>query len=262
MMNKYALIDLEPNIDTTPGTVHGSSDILFDWTAIEIPTGACKVTTIHAIVEGTDGTAGNTHDIHLYFARSINGVAPPTFGTENAVTVKQTTLAFRRHLLGFIYLDLSARDDSDKLRSYSVLGGRTASGNDNTAIAGEMYNITLQGDPKSTSSTAGYQTIWVAGFGAGAFNFGTAVVLNMAASANVAADTTGDSITLTTSGTTPISCFAAGDQLIGSTGGPTMEVVSVDTATQMKVKNISEQIDHGEELVVRNPLKFRIGLEY
>ena len=67
MNRKYALIDLEPNIDTTPGTVHGASDIVFGWQAIEIPTGACSIKTIHGIIEGTDGAAGNTHDIDLYF---------------------------------------------------------------------------------------------------------------------------------------------------------------------------------------------------
>jgi hypothetical protein len=66
MNRKYALVDLEPNIDTTPGTLHGASDILFDWTPIEIPTGACSVKTIHAIVEGTNGTASNTRYITLF----------------------------------------------------------------------------------------------------------------------------------------------------------------------------------------------------
>jgi hypothetical protein len=258
MNRKYALVDLEPNIDTTPGTPHGGSDILFDWTPIEIPTGACSVKTIHAIVEGTDGASGNTHDIYLYFARSINGVAPTTFGTENAVTVKATTLAFRKNLLGFLHLDLSARDDSDFLRAYNVIGDRTAASTDNAALAGEMYNITLQGDPMY-ASTKGYQTIWVAGYGTGAFDFGTGVTLDQAS--NQAADTTGDGVQLTVAGN-PIFSFAAGDQLIGSTGGPKMEVVSVDSGTLITVKNITEQIDDTEELVVRNPLKFRIGLEY
>ena len=261
MNRKYALVDLEPNIDTTPGTVHGGSDIVFGWTPIEIPTGACSIKSIHVVVEGTDGAAGNTHDIQLYFARSINGVEPPTFGTENGVTVKATTLGYRRHLLGFTNIDLSASDNSDVLRSYSVIGGRTASGNDNTANAGEMYNIILQGDP-TYGSTKGYQTIWIAGWGAGAFNFGTAVVLNEGSSAVQAANMTGDSVTFTTSGTDPAQCFAAGDQLIGSTGGPKMEFVSRASSTSMLVKNITEQVDHAEELVVRNPIKFRIGLEY
>jgi hypothetical protein len=258
MNRKYALVDLEPNIDTTPGTPHGGSDILFDWTPIEIPTGACSVKTIHAIVEGTDGASGNTHDIILYFARSINGVAPTTFGTENAVTIKENTLAFRKNLLGFLHLDLSARDDVDYLRAYSVIGDRTAASTDNAALAGEMYNITLQGDPMY-ASTKGYQTIWVAGFGTGAFDFGTGVTLDQAS--HQAADTTGDGVQLTVDGD-PRNSFAAGDQLIGSTGGPKMEVVSTDDSTLITVKNITEQIDDDEELVVRNPLKFRIGLEY
>jgi hypothetical protein len=259
MNRKYALVDLEPNIDTTPGTLYGASDILFDWTPIEIPTGACSVKTIHAIIEGTNGTASNTWDILLYFARSINGVAPTTFGTENGTTVKATTLAFRKNLLGFLHLDLSARDDMDLLRAYSVIGDRTAAGTDNAALAGEMYNITLQGDPVYPS-TKGYQTIWVAGYGVGAFDFGTGVILNQDAALK---DITGDSVQLTVAGDgNPENSFAAGDQLIGSTGGPKMEVVSVDSSTQITVKNITERIDEEEELVVRNPLKFRIGLEY
>jgi hypothetical protein len=257
MNRKYALVDLEPNIDTTPGTVHGGSDIVFGWTAIEIPTGACSVKTIHSIIEGTDGASGNTHDLWLYFARSINGVAPPSFGTENAVTAKVTTIAFRRYLLGMLHVDFSARDDGDYLRAYNVVGDRTANATDNTAHSGEMYNIVLQGDP-SYPSTKGYQTIWVAGYGSGAFNFGTACLLNQAG--NQAASTA--AVQITTDGTDPRICFATGDQLIGGTGGPTMEVVSTDSATTMTVKSISEVIDDSEELVVRNPIKMRIGLEY
>jgi hypothetical protein len=111
------------------------------------------------------------------------------------------------------------------------------------------------------ASTKGYQTIWVAGYGVGNFDFGTDVTLNQAS--HQAADTTGDSVQLTVDGSgNPQDSFAAGDQLIGSTGGPKMEVVSVDGSTLITVKNITEQIDDDEELVVRNPLKFRIGLEY
>ena len=255
MNRKYALVDLEPNIDTTPGTAHGTSDIVFGWTPIEIPTGACTIKTISGVLEGTDGTAGNTHDINLYFARSINGVAPSTFGTENGVTVKATTLAFRKNLLGFVSLDMSSIDDTDTLRAYSVIGSRVGIGS--TGSDPEFGLQMLQGDP-SYPSTKGYQTIWVAAAGFGAFNFGTAVALNQGG--NQAASTA--AVQITTDGTDPRICFAAGDQLIGSTGGPTMEVVSTDGATTMTVKNISEQIDDDEELVVRNPLKFRIGLEY
>ena len=96
MLYQYALVECKQKLDTKPGTTHGSSDIIFDWTPIEIPTGACSIKTIHGSVEGTDGAAGNTHDIHLYVARSINGGAPPTFGTENGVNAKATTVVYKR----------------------------------------------------------------------------------------------------------------------------------------------------------------------
>mgnify|MGYP003122689679 FL=1 len=260
MNRKYALVDLEPNLDITPAAERGASDILFDWQPLEIPTGACSIKTISAIVDGTDGAAANTFDIELYFARSINGVAPLTFGNEHSVTNKATTLAFRRNLIGYVRMDFDASDNADVFRSYSVIGGRTAAGNDNTANAGEMYNAILQGDP-IYNSTKGYQTIFVAGYGVGAFNFGTNVTLNQGG--DQAADITGNSVTLTLDGSgDPRNSFAVGDQLIGSTGGPTMEVVSITSDTEMAVKNITEQIDDDEELVVRNPVKLRIGLEY
>mgnify|MGYP000542390033 CR=1 FL=1 len=258
MNGKYALVDLEPNIDTTPGTLHGSSDIVFGWTPIEIPTGACTIKTISGVLEGTDGASGNIHDVNLYFARSINGVAPSTFGTENDITVKATTLAFKKNLIGFVNLDMSSINDGGYLRSYPVIGSRVGIGS--TASNPEFGLLMLQGDP-SYPSTKGYQTIWVAGYGVGAFNFGTDVTLNDGD--DVAANMTGDSVTLTLDGGgDPRISFAVGDQLIGSTGGPKMEVVSIASDTAMDVKNITEQIDDDEELVVRNPIKLRIGLEY
>jgi hypothetical protein len=56
-----------------------ASDILFDWTPIEIPTGACSVKTIHAIVEGTDGASGNTHDIAPLFCKKYKWCSTDNF---------------------------------------------------------------------------------------------------------------------------------------------------------------------------------------
>ena len=93
-------------------------------------------------------------------------------------------------------------------------------------------------------------------------DFGTDVDLNMGSSANVAADTTGASVVLTTSGTDPRLVFQPGDTLGGHTGTVEMEVVSVDSATQITVKNITDQIDHAEQLIIKNPITLNFGLEY
>ena len=98
--------------------------------------------------------------------------------------------------------------------------------------------------------------------GSGVMDFGTATLLNMAESANVDADTTGASVALTVGGTDPRLVFQPGDSIVGSTGTVEMEVVSVDGATTMTVKNVSAQIDHGEQLIHKNPITLSFGCEY
>ena len=256
-MGKYSMITLEPTMDLHLGVAHGGADILFGWQEIEIPNGTCALKQIHGTIAGINGAAANTHDIHLYFARSINGVAPTSFGTEHAAHTAAIATAYRRNILGFTFLDLSSSDDADILVGYNVLGSRTGATNENVQMAGDQHNIMLQGDSKY-NSTQGFQTIWIAAAGRGTFDFGTDVDLNMAG--HQAASTA--PVQITTSGTDPRICFQPGDKLIGETGTVTMEVVSVDSATTMTVKDVSDQIDHQEQLVLRNPIKLHIGLEY
>ena len=261
MKRGYNLITLQPDITLsgTKTTAHGGTDVLFDWVAVEVPTGAFQIRTVSGAIMGTDGAAGNSHDFHLYYAKSINGIAPTSFGTGHAANTEDLTAAFRRNLLGFTFVDHDSHDDADVLRAYSTYGMRTKSGSDGTGF-GPTGGIVLQGEPHTTRT--GFQTIYIAGMGKGAFDFGTEIDLNMGSSANVAADTTGASVVLTTSGTDPRHVFQPGDIVVGHTGGPEMEVVSVDSATQMTVKNVTEQIDHGEQLILKNPINLLLGLEY
>jgi len=261
MNGKYVLVDLEPNLSLGAGLVHHAKDVVFGWTPIEIPTGACSIKTITAVVTGTNGVAANTSDIQLYFARSINGAAPASFGTEHANTTAAIAVGFRKNLIGHIYLDSSSTDDVDALISYNSWGVRSASGGDNVSDGGYNQHLILQGDP-AYPSTKGYQTIWVAGLAEAAFDFGTDVDLAMAGNAVVDADMTGADVALTVSGTDATIVFSPGDQIVGHTNTVTMEVVSVTDATNMIVKNVSAQIDHAEQLMYRNPMKFMIGLEY
>jgi len=257
MNRKYALVDLEPNLSLGAGLAHGGADIVFGWTPIEIPTGACSIKMITLVVTGTNGAAGNTNDLNLYFARSIIGVEPTRFGTEHAAAAAATTVGFRKNIIGYARVDFSTADDTDYLVSYNVIGSRTASGSDNTPNSGDLYNVVLQGDP-NYASAKGYQTIWVAGGGAGAFDFGTDVDLDMSGhqAASVAP------VQITVSGTDARIVFSPGDKIIGHTNTVTAEVVSVDSDVLMTVKNVSAQIDHQEQLMFRNPIKLMIGLEY
>ena len=238
----------------------GGSDIIFDWTPLVIPRGACTLTSVGGTIMGANGAADNGEDFRLYFAKSINGVAPSSFGTVHAAQGVNQAAAFRRNILGALYVDMSAIDDADNLIAYNVFQTKLVNAG---STSGEFRGalITLEGEPNIT--TTGYQTIYVAMEGTGtAFDFGTDVDLNMGGSANVAADTTGAGVQITVGGTDPRLVFQPGDSIVGETGTVEMEVVSVDGATTMTVKNISDQIDHGEQLIHQNPITLNFGLEY
>jgi hypothetical protein len=53
------------------------SDVLFDWTAFDIPKGANKLTSVTSIVKGLHGAPQTDRDLILLFAKSeADGTAP------------------------------------------------------------------------------------------------------------------------------------------------------------------------------------------
>jgi hypothetical protein len=258
MNSKYSLITSTPTISHLFNVASAGTDILFDWQTLEIPVGTCMLKSITGTVAGHEGAANNAGDLTVYFARSIDGVAPASFGTVHAVTTATISAAFRRNLIGMMYMDMSDLDDGDKLVGYSVLGAKTTTGADHIPNDGLNAFPILQGDPAGTTRK-GYQTIYYAAVAGGvAMDFGTAVALNMAG--HQAASTA--AVQITTDGTDPRICFQPGDLLQGSTGTVTAEVVSVDSATTMTVKDVSAQIDNNEVLILQHPIQFHFGLEY
>ena len=259
MISKYNLATISPDLDTS--LFHGNTggtDIIFDWTPMLIPNGSCSIRSVSGTIMGTNGGVQTDSDFRLYFAKSINGVAPSSFGTAHAAQGVNQAAAFRRNILGALFVDMGASDDADNLIAYHVLQSKLGVASSTT---GELrQDIMLQGEANTT--TQGYQTIYVAMELLGAMDFGTDVDLNMGSSATVAADMTGASVALTTSGTDPRLVFQPGDIIVGHTGTVEMEVVSIDSATAMTVKNVSDQIDHAEQLIHKNPITLNFGLEY
>tara|TARA_R100001369_G_C3267001_1_gene159299 strand:- start:37 stop:798 length:762 start_codon:yes stop_codon:yes gene_type:complete len=253
MNSKYNLTTLRPVVSHLFHAASGGADVIFDWHAFEIPKGTCVVKHVSGTVIGVDGAAGNDDDFKLYFAKSINGVAPSSFGVPHAVNTATQTAAFRRNIIGFTYIDASAIDDGDSLVGYNVLGSR---GEESI----EQVNMMLQGDEfPYPGTTPGYQTIFIAAETSGAaLDFGTEVDLNQVGhqAASVAA------VQIVTTGTDPRKVFAPGDLIQGHTGTVTAEVVSVDSATSMTLKNISAQITQSEHLILQNPIVLNLGLEY
>tara|TARA_Y100001973_G_C5183538_1_gene326365 strand:- start:506 stop:1327 length:822 start_codon:yes stop_codon:yes gene_type:complete len=268
--SKYFQAEVKPGFNTgaSIGTAFSDNDILFDWKEFHLPKGVCRISNISGTIMGTNSAAGNSHDMILYFARTIDGFGPSPFRTAHSAMTAFFATKLRPYLLGAINLDESLITDGDHLIAYSVfnsngqMGGRNfqpsvmLANSDGVVWNGELIDGSVVQD---TSAPLGYDTFFVAAIANGAFDFGTDVDLNQPG--HQAAST--DPVQITTSGTDPRDVFAPGDVLITEgSNARTADVVSVDSATTMTIKNISGIIDHQEQLVHLNPIVLNIGVEY
>ena len=255
---KYHLAKVRPNIDVTGATAYSAHDVLFDWHRFEIPRGACAIKSFNMIVAGTEGAAAAGLDMEIFFATSVNGVAPTTIAAANVDSrVKATWTACRNNIIGHKILDATAMENSDTYTlSYNVW--------DQTAVGDQVQNqidIVLEGDPSYSGATAGYQSIWIAAVAIeGGEDFGTGVILNETDAATLAA---GGTALLDVDGVDPRLVFAPGDELIAADGALIGIVKSVDSDVLITLEAAhTAALANDDEICFRGPIQFNFGLEY
>ena len=259
---KFHLATIKPRVEVLGNTVYTADDILFDWHAFEVPKGGFCIKTLTAVVAGLDKVATAGVDVELFFAKSLNGVAPTSLGAANGATSLIACNANRNHIIGRQYLDASALEDGDRLVGYNVWagggGGVTGLG---TAKLNDI-NLVMEGDPNYAGTTSGYQTIWIAAFTIGTPNHGTTVLLNQAG--NQAISTT--SVALVTDGGDADDVFGIGDEIMAyAADGSSPSIVGTVTAVAanlLTVDKVEEAFTDDDELCFRAPYIFHLGLEY
>ena len=263
---KYHLAKVRPTIDVLPNTAFDAGDVLFDWYAFEIPRGGCAVKSLNVIVPGTDTACVTGLDIELFFATSVNGVAPPSLGDPDSAITKIAATACKNHIIGHKYLDASLMENSDELVSYNIWTQTSGQ-----SVGYDELNTVLEGDPNYAGTTKGYQTIWVAGMAIGATNFATNVILEGAVTSagaqalDITADSSSDADDV----------FAVGDELLAaaSDGSSVQKIGTItavtNTAITVNAKDIfgatvwaSGNLADDDEICFRRPLTFHLGLEY
>ena len=163
-MGRHFDVTVKPTIKASKQTgAFAAGDILFDWTAFNIPRGTSRLLNVMALVRGTNGADQTNRDIELFFAKSINGVAPTTLGDLNAAV---DTPGWFNNLIGMQYLDVSANSigSSDDLVYMSMYQMGSRGGGPDLVLSGERIG-----------GNAGFDTIYVAGIAQGALDFSTAV---------------------------------------------------------------------------------------
>jgi len=254
-MGKYLLKTVKPNIDTAGATAYTIADILFDWHAFEIPKGGCILKHIQLLVHGTNGVAANELDMDLVFAKSIDGVAPPSLGTVNGGMNNVLSTAAKNHIIGYKFLDGDRMNDTgNDFVTFNLWSASNGVSDDYSPL-----NIYLDGEEAYTTGTQGYQTLWVAAIAQGAFDFGTGVIMDGSQAAAVGTQT---QLSVTSGGLDPDIVFAKGDELIAQDGALIGNVVSVDSSTALTVDQVQEALANSDELCFRQPIRLHIGIQY
>ena len=261
MKGKFHLATVRPRVDVTGNVAYSAHDMLFDWHRFEIPKGGCAIKSFNMIVQGVNGAAAAGVDMEIFFARSVNGVAPPSIAATNADSqVKATWTQARTHIIGHKILDASAMENSDTYTlSYNIW--------DQTAVGDQVHNqidIVLEGDPSYPGATAGYQSIWIAAVAIeGGEDFGTGVLLNETDAADLAALGTA---TLIVDGSDVRDVFAIGDEVIMQDGAKLGIIKSMThdgtDGTIVLESPHTDAIADGDEICFRGPIQFNFGLEY
>ena len=267
MKGKFHLAKVRPTIDVLPNTAWDAGDVLFDWYAFEIPRGGCALKTLNVIVPGTNTAAAAGIDMELFFATSVNGVAPPSLGDPDSAITKIAATACKNHIIGHKYLDGSAMENSDELGSFNIWTNTAGTASSDTA----KIDMVLEGDPNYSGTTSGYQTIWSAALTVGTPDHGTGVLLDGAISSGSAGAQTLD----VSEDQDADDVFAIGDELLAAASDGssvqkigTITALTADTIT-VDAKDIfgttvwsSGALADDDEICFRRPFTFHLGFEY
>ena len=163
----YFTVEVKPTITASKQHVgaFAAGDILFNWTAFQIPKGSARLLNTFVTARGTDAADQGALDIELFFAKSIDNVAPTDLGVINAAV---TASGWQNNLIGYQHLDYSANNigSSDDLVFMTTLQSGSRGGGPDVVLAGEA----------TSGTNVGYDTVYVAGIAQGAYNFSTTVL--------------------------------------------------------------------------------------
>lgn len=235
-----------------------ASDLLFDWTAFDIPNGTAELVNISGTIMGTDGADQAGELINFIFAKDIDGVAPPSLGTVNSAVTAESAIKCRNHILGYVNIDREQTDAQlDSMISYNLLGRSFVSSDQ-----APNPQIMLTGE----TSSVGVQRIYVAATAESLLNFGTSVLVAGAHSEDDMTITVDDG---SAGNSNAAKVFAVGDELfaadasnsgnlVGSVG-----TVSAVTATLITISGATcPAIGDNQEIGNIHPISLKLDLKY
>jgi len=226
-----------------------AGDLIFDWKEFYVPKGAAKLEGISLYMNGADGAVPVAGDIHLVFARDVDGVAPLSAGTPNGAGMVDCFNLATNFLGGIVLEGNTAGVGKIKGPSHGSIYTMTRQSTNGAQV------FCLSVDGEESSSRPGYTKLYVAGVADGSFNYSTGVLLN---DGSDVADDAGTS--LTTDGTDARKVFQKGDTVYVHDVDTAIGVVESTTATTivLQANNVGAIADD-DELINANPIKIHLG---
>ena len=245
-MGKYFTTTVKPLIPASNQleAAFSDGDVLFDWTAFDIPRGVAKLVNATIISKSADGTV-NAHAINLYFAKSrdAGGTAPVTIGDWHE-TANGTTASLNQ------IIGACGSRETDTLVGLDYASIQNLSGD---SLPG-WQGIVLQGEPES-GTNVGYDKLYVAGVS----EDGTPTFASTVTCTGVQATS---QAVLTVGTTHATKVFSVGDVLHDEDDRLLGTVKSVDSTTQMTMTaNLENATVGGKDVYCINPITLILGFE-
>tara|TARA_R100000700_G_scaffold22662_1_gene29435 strand:- start:332 stop:1060 length:729 start_codon:yes stop_codon:yes gene_type:complete len=241
-MGKYFTVTVKPTITASKQALGAFADfdVLFDWTAFDVPRGACKLINTAMFSRGADGVI-NSHAVHLYFGKSTNKSAPNSIGTIHA------TASGTRYYNSLLSAAILEENDQ-------------AVGLDYIQSVMQHFNrqgpapMILQGETES-GTNVGYDKLYVAGISAdGTPSFASTIQCDGVQATSQAV--------LTVKTTDCRNVFDVGDVLYDEDDRLMGTVKSMDSDTQMTMEdNLANATVNNKDLYVISPITLQLMFE-
>jgi len=245
--SKHFAVTVKPTIPASNQTgAFAQADVLFDWYGFDIPKGAARLVGVTALVRKTNGSGANVLPFALYYAKSIDGVAPSSLGTPNA-TADGT--GYYNNIIGKNSIEV--KDFADDYLDVGVHVATLAAG----GADADKPSFVMQGEPDS-GTNVGYDKLYVAGLAgaSGAFDFASTVTCTGVQPTTQAVLTVGT--------TSALSNFAVGDILHDEDDRLLGTVKSMDLTTQMTMTaNLENATVNAKDVYNISPITLILSFE-
>ena len=235
----------------------GAGDVIFDWTAVDVPVGSGMIQSFSAIINAENATygSGSLVDYEILLAKSVRNSAPPSLGTIGA---SADGVGWQEHLVGAIQIESTAGVGTLLRPDFHIVYNASTTGNGGSGGRGHTLPLVYQLD-HTVNTTKGFDKLYVAAIQGQNRNYGTAVLANGAVDASSAQATT-----VTVDGTDARKIFNVGDQVyVADLDTPipgTLTKVEANTLTFSEA-NTTVDIADNDELLTANPIRIKLGIQ-